>query len=57
MVAGAVQRSRYRAPEQRRSGRLLAPGTVTLTASAWGGSLIDLFLGARTDTAVLTITE
>ena len=37
--------------------RLLSPGTTTVVASAWGGTLIDFVLGTRTDTAILTVTE
>ena len=37
--------------------RLLRPGTVTLTASAFGGTLLDALLGTRTDSAILTVTE
>ncbi len=37
--------------------RLLAPGTTTVAASAWGGTLIDFVLGTRTDTATLSVTD
>ena len=37
--------------------RLLAPGTVTVHAGAFGGELIDFVLGTRTDTATLTVTD